>query len=131
MPTRYIDRDNGVIVADYARMQREGQETIDTTDAEFVLYKRGNTWADIRAHKKQMIVGDDDLNDALEIHEREVAHDGTLEADYTMPVTLYQDFLTYFQQIRAVKSVDDGGTMATVQDAYDALDALEATKPTL
>lgn len=75
------------------------------------------TWEQVRAKQRSMIVKHQDL---IEIHEREVAHDGTLEENYTITVAKYQEWLSYFQTIRA----NDEATHATPEEAITALDAL-------
>lgn len=80
------------------------------------------TWGDVRNKQREMIVEHDDL---MEIHEREVAHTDTAEADYTITPAKYQEFLTYFQTIR----VNDEATHASANDAMAALEAL--TPPAL
>ena len=118
----YINRDNGEIVAHFRRPQTEGQETIDDQDQEFLDYLNKVTWDDVEALQRSMIVMH---NDMMQIHEREVAHDGTVEADYTITPAKYQEYLSYFQVIRQ----NDEELHAEPADAIAALEAL--TPPSL
>jgi hypothetical protein len=106
-----------------------GHTTVELTGAELDAYNAevaanaaeelAIKWQDVRYRQRELIVKHQDL---IEIYEREVAHTGTTPPySNGMDDTKYQEWLTYFQQIRAA----DEATYATPEEAQTALDTLE------
>lgn len=85
--------------------------------ATFSIPAKVYSWDEVRAKQRAMIVVHDDM---MSIHEREVLHAGTDEANYTITPAQFQEMLDYFQVIRA----NDEATHSTPNEAIDALNAL-------
>ncbi len=97
----------------------------DYDEANFSTPVRLRSWDEVRAKQRKMIT---DHSDLIEIHEREVAHNGTDSTDYGMTPAIYQDWLTYFQDVRDCddKNLDGNSdpVYATPEDAITAMDAI-------
>ena len=77
-------------------------------------------WNKVKELQRLMIVGDYNINDMMQIHDREVTHANTSPEDYTITEAKYQEWLDYFKLIRE----NDEALHATPEDAIAALNAL-------
>jgi len=86
-------------------------------DDNFSVVAEDKTWEDVEALQRALIFAH---YDTIEIHERQVAHDGTAEADYNITPAKYQEYLDYFVDVR----LNDEKTHSTPEEAITALNGL-------
>ncbi len=96
-------------------MLHDGSDNYAETN--FFSPVHARTWVDVKKLQRKMIVMHEDM---MQIHEREVSHIGTEVDNYSMSPDKYQEWLSYFQEIRN----NDEAMHSTPDKALAALNAL-------